>query len=59
MPPYLLNVAVSLPPLGRVRALLAFPKRTGREHRQIPVVSMTQQVVIVRDQGAVIMIVPP
>ncbi len=51
MPHLCIHMAVSRLPLGRVRALLAFPKRTRREHRQLHVAPMTQQVVIVGDQG--------
>jgi hypothetical protein len=51
MPHLCINMAVSHPPLGMVRALLAFPKLPGCEHRQIHVPPMTQQVVVVGDQG--------
>lgn len=51
MPHLCIDMAVSHPPLGMVRALLAFPKRPGCEHRQIHVSPMTQQVVVVGDQG--------
>ena len=51
MPHLCINMAVSHPPVGMVRALLAFPKHPGCEHRQIYVSPMTQQVVIVGDQG--------
>jgi hypothetical protein len=46
-------LAWSRPPMSLVQPLLASPKRTRREHRQIAAVALPQQVLVVGDQDGV------